>query len=85
MRAVFALGLGVLLAPLLGCGPSFQTVYENDARFEHCYALDDTPTAAMEKKAACWNLVLPGNCFCSKAVKAWRRRPSTWWHLRANR
>ncbi len=37
------------------CGPSFQTVYENDARFEHCYALDETPTAAMTKKADCWN------------------------------
>jgi hypothetical protein len=37
------------------CGPSFQTVYENDARFEHCYALDETPTAAMTRKADCWN------------------------------
>lgn len=39
----------------LACGPSFQTVYENDARFEHCYALDETPTADMQHKAACWN------------------------------
>lgn len=52
------LALGLLCAFAaagLACGPSFQTVYENDARFEHCYALDDTPTAAMPKKADCWN------------------------------
>lgn len=47
--------LGFALFLSAGCGPSFQAVYENDARFEHCYALDDTPTAAMEKKADCWN------------------------------
>lgn len=46
-----------LLLPLLfvlACGPSFQTIYENDARFEHCYALDDSATASLERKANCW-------------------------------
>ena len=38
----------------LACGPSFQTIYENDARFEHCYALDDSATASLDKKARCW-------------------------------
>jgi hypothetical protein len=47
-------------APLLGlaalaCGPSFQTVYEGDARFEHCYALDDSAEVPLEKKGACWH------------------------------
>ena len=45
------------LLPLLfvvSCGPSFQTIYENDARFEHCYALDDSATARLERKANCW-------------------------------
>jgi hypothetical protein len=44
-------------AALLGagaCGPSFQVVYEGDARFEHCYAIDDTPTIAMQEKTDCW-------------------------------
>ena len=36
------------------CGPSFQTIYENDARFEHCYALDDSATASLDQKAKCW-------------------------------
>jgi hypothetical protein len=43
----------VVAAPC-ACGPSFQVVYEGDARFEHCYALDDTPTAPMQDKSECW-------------------------------
>ena len=39
---------------VLACGPSFQTIYENDARFEHCYALDDSATASLDQKARCW-------------------------------
>jgi len=39
---------------LAACGPSFQVVYEGDARFEHCYALDDTATVPMTEKTECW-------------------------------
>lgn len=45
--------LPLLLVPI-ACGPSFQTIYENDARFEHCYALDDSATATLDLKARCW-------------------------------
>ncbi|MDP9000951.1 MAG: hypothetical protein M3O46_12655 [Myxococcota bacterium] len=38
---------------VLGCGPSFQAVYEGDVRFEHCYALDDS-AASMDAKKECW-------------------------------
>jgi hypothetical protein len=38
-----------------GCGPSFQAVHDGEARFEHCYALDENPRASLEKKADCWN------------------------------
>jgi len=38
----------------LGCGPSFQAIYEGDARFEHCYALEETAAASMQQKAECW-------------------------------
>jgi len=38
----------------LACAPSVQAVYESDARFEHCYALDDSPQATMEQKSTCW-------------------------------
>lgn len=44
--------LPILLA--MACGPSFQAIYEGDKRFEHCYALDDSPSAPMQEKANCW-------------------------------
>lgn len=48
---------GVLLSAavaLTACGPSFQAIYEGNVRFEHCYALEENPQAAMPDKAACW-------------------------------
>ncbi len=50
--ALSLLGVGTLA--MAACGPSFQVVYEGDARFEHCYALDDTPTVPMQEKTDCW-------------------------------
>jgi len=49
--AAAALWAGALLA---GCGPSFQAIYEGEARFEHCYALEENATVAMSQKAECW-------------------------------
>lgn len=46
-----SLGL-VLLAS--ACGPGFQAVYEGNARFEHCYGLEETPQATMREKSDCW-------------------------------
>lgn len=43
------LGLGI------GCGPSYQVIHEGEARFEHCYALDESATATLTTKAACWD------------------------------
>ena len=50
-------GLAVLcfLPFLTSCGPSMRTLVESDMRFEHCYRIDDDPTAAMPKKRACWH------------------------------
>src|SRR4051812_41643641 len=51
---------GPVLAGILGvsgvcaCGPSFQAIYEGDARFEHCYALEENPQTSMPDRAACW-------------------------------
>jgi hypothetical protein len=36
------------------CGPSFQAIYEGNARFEHCYALEENAQTDMPAKAACW-------------------------------
>jgi hypothetical protein len=44
----------LILAPLLACGPSFHAIHEGNARFEHCYALEENPQSAMREKADCW-------------------------------
>jgi hypothetical protein len=44
----------ILVGALIACGPSFQALYEGDARFEHCYALEEDGVASMQKKADCW-------------------------------
>ncbi|MBS2020085.1 MAG: hypothetical protein JST00_44910 [Deltaproteobacteria bacterium] len=36
------------------CGPSFQAIYEGNARFEHCYALEENSQIPMTDKADCW-------------------------------
>lgn len=52
---VFALfGAMAILGGTSGCGASFQTVYESEAQFEHCYAIDDRAGIAAEKRSACW-------------------------------
>ncbi len=38
----------------VACGPSYQALYEGDARFEHCYALEENGGAAMTQKSECW-------------------------------
>jgi hypothetical protein len=43
-----------LVSCLSACGPSFHAIYEGNARFEHCYALEENPQASMTGKAACW-------------------------------
>lgn len=44
----------VLVAMLLGCGPSFHAIYEGNARFEHCYALEESTQSNMKERADCW-------------------------------
>ena len=51
----FRAGLSAAFAGLvIACGPSFQALYEGDARFEHCYALEEDGIISMQKKADCW-------------------------------
>ncbi len=53
-RAAFTLSVAALAVAAVSCGPSFQAIYEGDQRFEHCYALDDNPSAALQDKGNCW-------------------------------
>lgn len=55
VRFAMAFASGAIFAVIAACAPSMQAVYESDARFEHCYALDDSPKASMEQKGACWH------------------------------
>jgi hypothetical protein len=49
---------GVLAVAMLvvgaACGPSFQVIYEGNARFEHCYALEENAQTLVPEKADCW-------------------------------
>ncbi len=53
---VCALLLGPIAAVawVQGCGPSVQSVYEGNVRFEHCYRLDLDPNIAASHREACW-------------------------------
>lgn len=39
---------------MLGCGPSVQSIYEGNVRFEHCYRLDLELDVASSHRQACW-------------------------------
>lgn len=38
----------------LGCGPSYEAVYQGDVRFEHCYRLDHDSKIASSHREYCW-------------------------------
>ncbi|MBI5513252.1 MAG: hypothetical protein HY909_05750 [Deltaproteobacteria bacterium] len=48
LRALFALAL------VLGCGASYRFMYEGEAAFEHCYALDFDGEVRPSERQACW-------------------------------
>ncbi len=54
VRGSVAGALGVAALAGLACGPSYQALYEGDARFEHCYALEETSSTGMSAKSDCW-------------------------------
>jgi hypothetical protein len=41
-------------AVVQACGPSVQTIYEGNVRFEHCYRLDLDVNKAPTHRHACW-------------------------------
>lgn len=45
---------GVLASVAPGCGPSVQSIYEGNVRFEHCNRLDLDQKIAMSHREACW-------------------------------
>ena len=45
----------VALAAAVACGPSVQSIYEGNVRFEHCYRLDLEVDTAPTHRRACWS------------------------------
>jgi hypothetical protein len=46
---------GVVLGALpSACSAGYQSLYEGDVRFEHCYRLDEEPSASRDSKRGCW-------------------------------
>lgn len=55
MKRLLAILAGTsVLGSALACGPSFQAIYEGNARFEHCYALEENAQTGLPEKADCW-------------------------------
>ena len=54
-RALCAILSLAATAGALSCGPSFQAIYEGNARFEHCYALEERQQTPLDEKADCWH------------------------------
>jgi hypothetical protein len=50
----FASVLSITGLGFVGCGPSVQSIYEGNVRFEHCYRLDLELEVASSHRQACW-------------------------------
>jgi hypothetical protein len=47
-------GICALLALSTACSLTYQSLYEGDVRFEHCYRLDDEKQVPVAEKQRCW-------------------------------
>src|SRR3954467_7416124 len=56
-RLRFRWAAASLIALLItgACGPSVQSIYEGNVRFEHCYRLDLEVDTAPSHRRACWS------------------------------
>jgi hypothetical protein len=53
-RSLLPLAAAAALVVAASCGPSMQSIYEGDVRFEHCYRLDLEQDVAITHRQACW-------------------------------
>lgn len=52
---LFALPIAAFCALVSsGCGASYQSLYEGEVLFEHCYRLDEDPHVPQRQKLQCW-------------------------------
>jgi hypothetical protein len=43
-----------IFSPVTGCTPRYQSLYDSDVRFEHCYRVDEERQVAIIDKLQCW-------------------------------
>lgn len=49
--------VGAVWLVVAGCGPSFQAIYNGEARFERCYAMEERVEVSLQAKRECWEVV----------------------------
>lgn len=54
LGAVLPIAVVACCGALSGCGASFESLYESEVRFEHCYRLDLELQAAPTHRLFCW-------------------------------
>ena len=54
-RASTLLLAGFVAVSEAGCGASYQSLYEGEVRFEHCYRLDEEQGMPPGQRRACWH------------------------------
>ncbi|MCL2824472.1 MAG: hypothetical protein FWD57_10810 [Polyangiaceae bacterium] len=52
--AVFTITSTIFALMSVGCGASYQAVYEGEVRFEHCYRLDEEFGISLAQRRECW-------------------------------
>jgi hypothetical protein len=52
---IYVLATGLGLAGVSACSMTYQSVYEGDVRFEHCYRLDEERGIPLGEKRTCWH------------------------------
>src|SRR6478735_6628350 len=55
LRLRWAVAALLALLVAAACGPSVQSIYEGNVRFEHCYRLDLEVDTAPTHRRACWS------------------------------
>lgn len=48
-------GLFLIIASIAACSLTYQSMYEGDVRFEHCYRLDEERQVPIGDKRICWH------------------------------
>jgi hypothetical protein len=54
VRVAMGMGCISIFSLAAGCTPRYQSLYDSDVRFEHCYRVDEERQVAIIDKLQCW-------------------------------